>query len=191
MQQNNNQATNFIEETGIEGLVLLNPRIFGDKRGYFFEIFNEEKLRSYGHDYHFVQDNQAGSSYGVLRGLHFQQPPYTQAKLVQIAQGKVLDVVVDLRKQSATYRQSYSVILSEENRKQLLIPRGFAHGYVVLSDYADFVYKCDNFYSKDSESGIAYNDPSLNIDWQIPVEEMIISNKDTEWKTIEETPHDF
>ncbi len=182
---------NFIEETGIDGLVVVQPKIFGDKRGYFFEVFNEQKLSEYGHNYHFVQDNQAGSGYGVLRGLHFQRPPHTQAKLVRITRGKVLDVVVDLRKQSATYGQSYSIILSEENRKQLLIPRGFAHGYVVLSDYADFVYKCDNFYNKESESGIIYNEPSLQIDWQIPEKDMIISDKDIKWTTIAQTPHDF
>ena len=182
---------NFIEQTGIKDLVIINPRVFGDKRGYFFESCNEQVLKANGLDYRFVQDNEAGSTYGVLRGLHFQRPPYAQAKLVRMLEGEVLDVVVDLRNNSETYGQSYSVLLSAENRKQLLVPRGFAHGYVVLSETAVFFYKCDNYYFKEQEGGVAYNDPDLQIDWKLPAEDFLISDKDQQWKPLKETDHGF
>lgn len=182
---------NFIEKTGIEGLVIINPRIFKDQRGYFFESCNEQVLKAQGLDYHFVQDNEAGSSYGVLRGLHFQRGEHSQAKLVRMIEGEVLDVAVDLRSDSATYGQSFSVILSAENKKQLLVPRGFAHGYVVLSQRAVFFYKCDNYYFKEQEGGISYADPALNIDWRLPSEAFIISEKDQKWDTLAQTNHGF
>ena len=168
----------FVEETGIEGLVIINPRIFHDERGYFFESYNQQTFAQHGLDYNFVQDNQAFSHYGALRGLHYQTEPYAQAKLVRVVQGAVLDTVVDLRPQSPTFGRWYSIVLSGENKKQLLIPRGFAHGYVVLSPTAEFVYKCDNVYAKQYEGGILYNDPTLQIDWQLPEADLIVSEKD-------------
>lgn len=168
----------FIEQTGIEGLVVLNPRIFSDDRGYFYESYNEQTLAANGLHYHFVQDNQAQSVRGVLRGLHFQTEPYSQAKLVRVIQGEVYDVAVDLRPQSNTYGKWFGIILSADNKKQLMIPRGFAHGYLVLSQTAEFFYKCDNYYSKAHEGGLIYNDPTLAINWQIPDHELLISDKD-------------
>ena len=165
-------------ETGIEGLKIFDPKVWGDARGYFFESYNETFFKDNGIEAVFVQDNQSRSGRGVLRGLHYQLPPYTQAKLVRCIFGKVLDVVVDIREDSATYGKSYSVVLSAQNKRQLFVPRGFAHGFVVLSKEAEFFYKCDNVYSKESEAGIAYNDPKLKIDWQIPFNEMILSEKD-------------
>ena len=165
-------------ETGIEGLKIFDPKVWGDARGYFFESYNESFFKDNGIDAVFVQDNQSRSGRGVLRGLHYQLPPYTQAKLVRCIFGKVLDVVVDIRENSATYGKSYSVVLSAQNKRQLFVPRGFAHGFVVLSKEAEFYYKCDFLYSKSHEAGIAYNDPQLKIDWMIPFEEMILSEKD-------------
>ena len=165
-------------ETGIEGLKIFDPKVWGDARGYFFESYNENFFKDNGIDAVFVQDNQSRSGRGVLRGLHYQLPPYTQAKLVRCIFGKVLDVVVDIREDSATYGKSYSVVLSAQNKRQLFVPRGFAHGFVVLSKEAEFFYKCDSMYSKSHEAGIAYNDPQLKIDWQIPFPEMILSEKD-------------
>ena len=168
-----------IFETPIKDLLVVQPTVFNDSRGYFFESFNEQKFNELTHtNTHFVQDNRAFSSYGVLRGLHFQNPPYAQAKLVSVFKGKVLDVVVDIRKHSATYGQHFSIELTEENKTQLFVPRGFAHGYVVLSQTAEFFYKCDNFYNKASEGGLAYNDPDLKIDWQINMADAIVSEKD-------------
>ena len=165
-------------ETGIEGLKVFEPKVWGDSRGYFFESYNAEVFQTAGIDTVFVQDNQSKSTRGVLRGLHYQLPPYTQAKLVRCLHGKVLDVVVDIREGSPTFGKSYSVILSAQNKRQLFVPRGFAHGFVVLSKAAEFYYKCDNLYAKSHEAGLAYNDPQLKIDWQIPFEEMILSEKD-------------
>ncbi len=168
---------NFIS-TFIDGLYIIEPKVFGDHRGYFFESFNHNSFKKEGLEYDFVQDNEARSIYGVVRGLHFQLPPYTQAKLVRVFEGEVLDVVVDMRKSSATFGQSFSILLSAENKKQLLIPRGFAHGYAVLSETAVFFYKTDNFYSKEHDSGVKYDDPNFNIDWKVPIMDRILSDKD-------------
>lgn len=165
--------------TPFEGLLILEPRVFGDDRGYFFESFNEqvfEKETAFG--YKFVQDNQARSVKNVLRGLHYQNNPIAQSKLIRCLQGSIWDVVVDLRRNSKTYKQWYGVELNDENKRQFLIPRGFAHGYSVLSDTAEVFYKCDNFYSKENEGGVFYMDPSLNIDWKINLDEAIVSDKD-------------
>lgn len=164
--------------TPIPDLMIFEPKVWADDRGYFFESFNENAFREAGIDAHFVQDNQARSTYGVLRGLHYQVGTYAQAKLVRVLEGEVLDVVVDIREGSPSYGQSYSILLSAENKRQLFVPRGFAHGYVVLSETAEFFYKCDNFYSKAHEGGILYNDPSLSIDWKIDSSEAILSDKD-------------
>ena len=165
-------------ETPLKGLLLFEPQIWGDERGYFFEAYNEKVFHENGITARFVQDNQARSSYGVLRGLHYQLEPFAQAKLVRVLEGEVLDVVVDIREGSPTYGQHYSVRLSAENKRQLFVPRGFAHGYVVLSPTAEFFYKCDNFYSKAHEGALLYNDPQLNIDWQIDLDQVILSEKD-------------
>ncbi len=166
------------QKTHIEGLIIVTPRIFGDERGYFYESYNEKLYKANGITADFVQDNQAFSSFGVLRGLHFQKGEFAQAKLVRVIQGEVLDVAVDIRPDSKTYGKWFSIRLSGENHKQLFVPRGFAHGYVVLSDTALFAYKCDNFYSKAHEAGIMYNDPTLKIDWEIDCKDMILSEKD-------------
>lgn len=165
-------------ETGFPGLIVYEPKIFRDERGYFFESFNSKTFEEKGITRNFVQDNQAFSSYGILRGLHYQLAPHAQAKLVRVFQGEVLDVVVDLREGSPSFGKQYSILLSGENQKQLFVPRGFAHGYAVLSPTAVFFYKCDNFYNKTAESGIAYNDPALSIDWKIPNDKIILSEKD-------------
>ena len=165
-------------ETGFEGLLVIEPKVFGDSRGYFFESYNERAFADNGINIKFVQDNQSRSSYGVIRGLHFQKPPYAQTKLLRVLNGRILDAVVDLRKDSKTYGKSFSVELSAENKRQFLVPKGFAHGFSVLSECAEVLYKCDEFYHKASESGIIYNDPSLNIDWQIPSGKELVSEKD-------------
>lgn len=165
-------------ETGLPGLKIFEPRVFSDARGYFFEVFNEQLFKEAGIDAHFVQDNESKSQRGVLRGLHYQLNPMAQAKLVRVVEGEVLDVVLDIRKGSPTFGKSYSILLSAENKKQLFIPRGFAHGFSVLSQTVIFQYKCDNFYSKESEGGIAYNDPALGIDWGFDLNEAIVSDKD-------------
>ncbi|MEN0004121.1 MAG: dTDP-4-dehydrorhamnose 3,5-epimerase [Bacteroidota bacterium] len=164
--------------TGIEGLIVVEPRVFADDRGYFYESYNAEKFKAGGITADFIQDNQAFSHYGTVRGLHYQAPPFAQAKLVRVVQGKVLDVAVDLRPASATYLRVFSIVLSAENHKQLFVPRGFAHGYSVLSESAIFCYKVDNVYSKASEGGIFLDDTQLNIDWQVPEADRIISEKD-------------
>jgi len=174
------------ETTSIDGLCKFKPRVLEDERGYFFEAFNNRTFREAGIETTFVQDNQARSSYGVLRGLHYQVGPYAQAKLVRVLEGEVLDVVVDLRPGSATYGQSFKVRLSAGNKQQLYVPRGFAHGYAVLSPTAIFFYKCDNYYSKVHEGGIIYNDPTLNIDWELPEEDLILSEKDRRLPTFSE-----
>ncbi len=154
-----------IIHTPIEGLVILEPRIFHDTRGYFYESYNQQKLKELGIDTIFVQDNQSYSQKGVIRGLHFQKPPFAQAKLVRVIKGKVLDVAVDIRKSSPTYGQHFSIILTGENHRQFLIPEGFAHGFVALEDDSIFTYKCSQFYHKEAEMSIRYNDPTLNINW--------------------------
>ncbi|MGB1204373.1 MAG: dTDP-4-dehydrorhamnose 3,5-epimerase [Chitinophagales bacterium] len=185
------ETSNFIETTGIRDLVVINPRVFGDERGYFYESYNKKKLEENGLFYDFVQDNQARSSYGVLRGLHYQLAPFAQAKLVRVVEGTVLDVAVDLRKGSPTFGKSFGIVLSAENKKQLLVPRGFAHGYVVLSPTAEFFYKCDNYYAKEQEGGLMYNDPKLNIDWQVPEKDLIISQKDQQQFAFDDAPNNF
>ncbi|HKO79190.1 MAG TPA: dTDP-4-dehydrorhamnose 3,5-epimerase [Chitinophagaceae bacterium] len=164
--------------TEIPGLLIFEPRIFSDNRGYFFESYNEKVFKEEGIDIRFVQDNQSLSSYGVIRGLHYQLNPHAQTKLIRVLSGKILDVAVDLRKGSPTFGLHFDIELSAENKKQLLIPKGFAHGFSVLSDKAEVSYKCDVFYNKESERGIRFDDPSLNIDWQIPADKAIVSDKD-------------
>lgn len=168
-----------IIKTAIEGLLIIKPRIFEDARGYFFESFSLREFEEKVGKVNFVQDNESMSSYGVMRGLHFQRPPYTQSKLVRCVRGKVLDVAVDIRKGSPTYGQHVAVELSEENHLQFFIPHGFAHGFSVLSETAVFQYKCDNFYAPQADGGISILDSSLGIDWRIPVERAILSEKDT------------
>jgi dTDP-4-dehydrorhamnose 3,5-epimerase len=165
-------------ETKIKDVKIFEPRKFEDERGYFFESYNQSVFKENGIDAVFIQDNQSFSQYGTLRGLHFQKAPFSQAKLVRVTSGKVLDVAVDLRKESETYGKHVVVELSAQNNRQLYIPRGFAHGFIVLSETAEFLYKCDNVYSKEHESGVIYNDVDLNIDWQIPAHLLIISEKD-------------
>jgi dTDP-4-dehydrorhamnose 3,5-epimerase len=167
-----------IEKTFIEDLVIVNPTIFEDSRGCFFEAYNQAKFHKNGIMYHFIQDNQSFSKRGVIRGLHLQINPLAQAKLVRVLQGEILDVAVDLRKNSATYGQQFSVVLSAENKKQLMVPHGFAHGFSVLSATASVIYKVDQLYNKESERGILYDDPTLAIDWQLSLEEVIVSEKD-------------
>lgn len=166
-------------KTKLEGCFIIEPNIIGDNRGYFFESYNEKSLNeALGQDIHFVQDNQSLSSYGVIRGLHAQSGEYAQAKLVRVLKGEVLDVAVDFRPESPTFGQHITAILSAENRRQLYIPRGFLHGFVVVSEHAEFFYKCDNFYYKNAEIGVRYNDPTLAIDWTVPVDDLILSEKD-------------
>ena len=168
-----------IIQTNIEGVVIIEPRIFKDDRGYFFESFSQREFEEKVCKTTFVQDNESKSSYGVLRGLHFQKPPFAQSKLVRVIKGVVLDVAVDIRKGSPTFGQYVSVELTGENHRQFFIPRGFAHGFSVLSEEVIFQYKCDNFYSPQSEGAIAWNDPDLNIDWRIPAEKVVLSEKDS------------
>ena len=168
-----------IRKTEIEGLVVIEPQVFKDTRGWFMETYNEQRYREAGIDVRFVQDNQSCSCYGVVRGLHFQRPPYTQAKLVSCTHGRVFDVAVDIRKGSPTYGKWYGVELSEENHLQFFIPHGFAHGFSVLSEKAVFSYKCDNLYHPEADGGILLSDPALAIDWKIPEGDLIISDKDT------------
>ena len=168
-----------ITETKLKGCYVIEPVVFKDARGYFFESFNAAKFEELtGHNSHFVQDNQSASTYGVIRGLHFQKGEHAQAKLVRVIEGAVLDVAVDIREGSETYGQHFAIELTAENNLQLYIPRGFAHGFSVISDTAVFAYKCDNGYNKASEGGIAYNDPKLAIDWGIPEESRSLSEKD-------------
>lgn len=175
-----------IIQTPIEGLLLIEPRLFGDARGYFFESFNLAEFTRLVGPVDFVQDNESCSSYGVIRGLHFQKGEHAQAKLVRVVSGSVLDVAVDIRKDSPTFGQSYSVELTGENHLMLFIPRGFAHGFSVLSPRAVFQYKCDNYYAPSSEGAIAWNDPSLAIDWRIPAKDAILSAKDQDHPSLKE-----
>jgi dTDP-4-dehydrorhamnose 3,5-epimerase len=170
-----------VEATPLEGCFLIQDTIFKDSRGYFFESFNQRKFFELTEKVvEFVQDNQSSSTKGVLRGLHFQRGEHAQAKLVRVLRGSVLDVAVDIRKNSRTFGKHFSIELSEDSNTQLFVPRGFAHGFVVLSETADFFYKCDNYYNKNSEAGIRYNDEQLNIDWKLPENELILSEKDLE-----------
>ncbi len=176
-----------IIETGISGLFVIEPDVFGDSRGYFMESFSQKKFNELtGLDIEFVQDNESRSTYGVLRGLHFQRHPYAQAKLVRVVSGKVLDVAVDLREGSETYGKHFAVELSGENHRQMFIPKGFAHGFSVLSQEAVFQYKCDEYYNPQAEGAIAWNDPALGIDWQLPVEDVRLSEKDSRHPTLKE-----
>lgn len=167
-----------VKQTQIPGVVIIEPRLFKDDRGYFFESFSERDFNTQVREIHFVQDNESKSSYGVLRGLHFQKPPYAQSKLVRVIKGAVLDVAVDIRKGSPTFGQHIAVELTEENHRQFFIPRGFAHGFSVLTDEVIFQYKCDNFYAPQSEGALAWDDPELGIDWKIPTDKVILSEKD-------------
>lgn len=167
-----------IERTTIQDLVIITPRVFEDSRGFFFEAYNQAKFRENGINYQFIQDNQSFSKRGVIRGLHLQINHFAQAKLVRVLEGEILDVAVDLRKNSTTYGRHFSVVLSAENKKQLMVPHGFAHGFSVLSETASVIYKVDQLYNKESERGIRYDDPKLAIDWQLSPEEVIVSEKD-------------
>lgn len=175
---------NFIK-TKIEGLIIIEPSVFADNRGFFTETYNRKVFAENGIDVQFIQDNHSRSSKGVLRGLHFQKPPFAQDKLIRCTRGEVFDVAVDLRKNSPTFGQWEGVILSEDNKKMFFIPKGFSHGFLVLSDIVDFQYKCSNFYNKESEGGLLWNDPDLKIDWP-QMENLILSEKDKLWPKLEE-----
>lgn len=180
-------------QTSIDGVVILEPKVFRDARGYFFESFSQREFEENVRKINFVQDNESMSSYGVMRGLHFQRPPFTQSKLVRCVKGRVLDVAVDIRKGSPTYGQHVAVELSEWNHRQFFVPRGFAHGFSVLSEVAVFQYKCDNFYAPEADGGISIKDETLGIDWQIPVEEAILSEKDIKHACLKnfDSPFDY
>ena len=180
-----------IIETDLDGVVIVEPQIFGDRRGYFFESFSLREFAEAVRPIRFVQDNESKSSYGVLRGLHFQKPPHAQSKLVRVISGTVLDVAVDIRRGSPTFGRHVAVELSGENRRQLFIPRGFAHGFVVLSEEAVFQYKCDNYYAPQSEGAIAWNDPQIGIDWRIDPANVILSEKDGRHPRLDEAPEQF
>ena len=177
--------------TGFPGLLIFDPVVHGDDRGYFFESYNADTFKKDQVEYVFVQDNQARSSYGVVRGLHFQNNPHSQTKLIRALEGSILDVVVDLRIGSPTWGKVYSIELSAANKKQLLVPKGFAHGYSVLSETAEVFYKCDHVYNKASEGGVAYNDPALAIDWKIPPGKMLLSPKDEQYPVFADCKHNF
>ncbi|HEY8691059.1 MAG TPA: dTDP-4-dehydrorhamnose 3,5-epimerase [Chitinophagaceae bacterium] len=178
-------------KTKIPGLLIFEPKIWGDARGYFFESYNEKTFSAGGVEINFVQDNQASSVFGVIRGLHYQLNPYAQTKLIRVLSGNILDVAVDIRKNSPTFGKVYTVELSAENKKQLLVPKGFAHGYSVISDTAEVFYKCDEYYNKESEGGIAYNDTALNIDWGVDKNKAIISEKDMKYPGLHECKNNF
>lgn len=178
-------------KTELEGVVILDPRLFKDDRGYFFESFSQREFDEKVRPVKFVQDNESKSVYGVLRGLHFQKPPFAQSKLVRVIQGAVLDVAVDIRVGSPTYGKHVAVELTAENHRQLFIPRGFAHGFSVLTDEVVFQYKCDNFYVPQSEGAIAWNDPALGIDWRIPEASVILSEKDKHHPLLKDLPETF
>lgn len=178
-------------ETSLPGVIIFEPAVFPDGRGFFFESYNRHLFQTNHIDNDFVQDNQSFSVYGVIRGLHYQRKPYDQAKLVRVLQGKILDVVVDLRVGSPGFGKTLSIELSAENRKQIFIPRGFAHGFSVLSETATISYKCDQFYNKQSESGILYNDDTLKIDWQIPAGKQLVSDKDIQLANFNPSINDF
>lgn len=175
----------------IEGLLILEPKVFEDHRGFFMESYNKNVLANNGIGIDFVQDNQSRSTRGVLRGLHFQNPPHAQTKLVRVLHGRIIDAVVDIRKSSPTYGQSFSIELSAENKRQLLVPKGFAHGFSVISETAEILYKCDAFYNKESEGGLMFNDPAFSIDWGIADNEIILSDKDQVYKPFSEFKTQF
>ena len=183
-----------VKKTDIEGVLIIEPKVFGDVRGYFLESFNaKEFAEKTGLNINFVQDNESMSTYGVMRGLHFQNPPYTQSKLVRCVKGAVLDVAVDIRKGSPTYGQHVAVELTEDNHRQFFVPRGFAHGFAVLSKTAVFQYKCDNFYAPPADGGISILDDSLGIDWKIPTDKALLSDKDTKHSLLRDfdSPFDY
>lgn len=180
-----------ILKTDIAGVIVIEPQIYRDKRGYFYESFSEKEFTAKVGMIHFVQDNESKSSYGVLRGLHFQKPPFAQSKLVRVICGSVLDVAVDIRKDSPTFGKYVAIELTGENHRQLFIPKGFAHGFIVLSDEVIFQYKCDNFYAPESEGAIAWDDPKLNINWQIPINKIILSEKDKHHPYIDDIESPF
>jgi len=165
-------------KTEIPDLLIYEPTVHADSRGYFFESYNEKTFLNNGVEIKFVQDNQARSTYGVIRGLHFQKPPFAQTKLIRALSGSIIDVAVDLRKGSPTYGKAFSIELSAENKKQLLVPKGFAHGYSVITETAEVMYKCDEFYNKESEGGLLYNDPALGIDWKVEAGKELVAEKD-------------
>ena len=178
-------------KTEFPGLLVFQPKVWEDERGYFFESYNKKILAEEGVAINFIQDNQASSEFGVIRGLHYQVDPFGQTKLIRVLSGSILDVVVDIRKNSPTYGKVYTIELSVENKMQLLVPKGFAHGYSVISKSAEVFYKCDEFYYKESEGGIAYNDPVLNIDWKIPADKVIVSEKDMKHPGLNECKNNF
>ncbi|MCZ4695924.1 dTDP-4-dehydrorhamnose 3,5-epimerase [Ancylomarina euxinus] len=181
---------NYIE-TNITDVFIVEPKVFGDDRGYFFESFNQKAFEKHVGKIDFIQDNESKSTKGVLRGLHFQKPPYTQSKLLRCIEGEILDVVVDLRQDSTTYKQSLSIVLSGENKKQIFVPKGFAHGFLVLSETATIAYKVDQYYAPDYDSGMAWNDEEINVDWGINADEIQLSEKDKGLKPLSETENPF
>ena len=178
-------------KTYFPGLLIFEPKVFEDSRGYFFESYNEKICSAEGIDIKFIQDNQASSTYGVIRGLHYQLAPFAQTKFIRVLSGAILDVVVDIRKNSPSFGKAYSIELSAENKLQLLVPQGFAHGYSVLTPSSEVFYKCDIFYNKDAEAGISFNDAKLNIDWQIPADKQIISEKDMQHPSFGDCKNNF
>jgi len=178
-------------KTEFPGLMVFEPKVFEDNRGYFFESYNKNLFSEEGINIDFVQDNQASSSFGVIRGLHFQREPYAQTKLLRVLSGEIIDAVVDIRKNSPTYGKAYTILLSAENKKQLLVPKGFAHGYSVISEKAEVFYKCDEFYHKESEGGIAWDDSSLQIKWRLPFDKALISEKDRQLPVMKDCIHNF
>ncbi len=180
-----------IQNTDIPGLLIIQPKVFSDQRGYFFESWNSKSAKESGINFDAVQHNESSSLYGVIRGLHYQLNPFAQAKLVRVIQGKVLDVAVDLRKNSPTFGKHYSTVLSAENKRQLFIPKGFAHGFSVLSEFTIFSYMCDDYYKPEAERGIAYDDEFLNIDWKIPKKNVIVSKKDKNNQGLKQAEHNF
>ena len=178
-------------KTEFAGLLIFEPAVYKDSRGYFFESYNEKTFLNENIDLRFVQDNQSSSSYGVVRGLHYQLSPHAQTKLVRVLTGTIVDIAVDIRKNSPTFSKVFSIELSAENKKQLLIPPGFAHGFSVLSERAEVLYKCDDFYDKESETGIRYDDPQLRIDWKIPDDKIIVSEKDQQLPLLAHSKNNF
>ena len=178
-------------KTEFPGLLVFKPKIFEDNRGYFFESYNQKVFSTEGIEINFVQDNQASSTFGVIRGLHFQLEPYAQTKLIRALTGAIIDTVVDIRKNAPTYGKAYSIELSAQNKKQLLVPKGFAHGYSVISETAEVFYKCDQFYHKEADGDIAWNDPALQIDWKIPTDKITVSEKDKHHPLLENATHNF
>lgn len=178
-------------KTDFPGLQVFTPAIFEDKRGYFFESYNQKVFFDEGVEINFVQDNQASSLFGVIRGLHYQLEPHAQTKLIRVLSGKILDVVIDIRKNSPAYGKAYTIELSAQNKRQLLVPKGFAHGYSVISETAEVFYKCDAFYHKESEGGIAWNDPTLNINWRVPPESVQVSEKDSGHPSVDNCRNNF